>query len=49
MIGLSRMCNLCHKPRSQLGSRMTYVGPYRVWICGMCAQDKKNIKKKGEK
>ena len=46
MGGMSRMCALCHKPRSQLGSKMTYLGPYKVWMCGMCAKVKENHKKK---
>jgi len=45
MGGMSRMCALCHQPRSQLGSKMTYLGPYKVWMCGMCAKVKANHKK----
>jgi hypothetical protein len=45
-MSLSRMCGICHQPRSQLESKMTYLGAYRVWMCGMCAKVKENMKKK---
>ena len=35
-----KMCALCHKPRSLLGSKITMHKGYRVWMCAMCAKEK---------
>lgn len=36
-----RMCNLCHKPRPQLGGALRLVLGLRMWICYRCKESKK--------
>lgn len=41
MTVISQMCNLCHKPRPQLGGGLRLVLGFRMWVCAKCKEGKK--------